>query len=87
MNQTAVVLTPEHPRWDELLIPLMGRNGCNMRADVVKGWSWECEGDFAKSRAILTQMGGIDVEATLAGFEARGASCDCEVVFNVTAGN
>ena len=40
MNQTAVVLTPEHPRWDELLIPLMGRNGCNMRADVVKGWSW-----------------------------------------------
>lgn len=87
MTQTAVILTPEHPRWDELLIPLMGRDGCDMRADVFKGWTWNCDGAFTKTRAILTRMGGVDVDATIAFFMERGASCDCEVVFNVTAGN
>lgn len=80
----ARIMTPEHPRWREFLKRLEGPEGCNFRLEG-EDCNWNCTGqdDRPYSRAILADMGGLDVEGTLRYFDQHGGHCDCEVVFNV----
>ena len=80
-----IILTPEHPRWREFIDRLAGPEGCDFRKDERSEYSWRCAGghDQSLSRAILADMGGINVEGTLAYCTSQGGHCDCEVVFNV----
>ena len=80
-----VVLTPADPRWREFIRRLEGPEGCDFRKGEYGEYSWRCAGgrDQSLSRAILTDMGGIDVEGTLGYFDQHGGYCDCEVVFYV----
>jgi hypothetical protein len=41
-----------------------------------------CQGDF-RMAALVLQLGGYDVEGSLALYRARGGYCDCEIRFNV----
>jgi hypothetical protein len=79
------ILTPEHRLWDEFYERLSGPEGIDFRPHSAKGFTWRCGGGRNKdlSAAILRTMPTIDVEGTLAYFEAHGGHCDCRIVFNV----
>jgi hypothetical protein len=70
------VLTPESPRWEQFIAML----------DIMLGSG--CDGDAGDlvhrhAKAVMTAMGGIDIEAGLDFFESRGGYCDCEILLNV----
>lgn len=81
----AAVMTPEHPHWQEFAERLEGEEGCNFRKDGDGKITWSCKGGRDKTFAatILRMMPDIDVDASLAFFEAHGGHCDCEILFNV----
>jgi hypothetical protein len=66
------VLTTKNLRWYEFTKAL--------EAAVSK---WSCQHDHYQAERIMTEMGGIDIEASIAYFEAHGGYCDCEILFNV----
>ena len=80
-----MVMTAEHERWEEFCERLGGPEGCNFREAEDGRTIWNCNGGTDKSlaTAILEQMGGFDIPASLAYFEANGGYCDCEILFNV----
>jgi len=80
------ILTPDHDLWDEFYRGLCGQGGCDFRLDPAKGYGWKCNHGNSKqrTRAVLKTMPTIDVEGTLAYFDARGLSCDCKILFNAT---
>jgi hypothetical protein len=72
-TETLEVLTPDSPRWETFvaqLDALLGARGCDAKSQRL-------------ATAIMRKMGGIDVEETLAYFEAHGGYCDCEILLNV----
>lgn len=75
---------PGHPRWREFSERLVGPEGCDFR-EGDDGPTWKCGGgtDKSKATAILREMGGADVDASLAHYEDHGGYCDCEIIFNV----
>lgn len=73
------VLTPDNYRWEEFIVRLTGKEGCNF-----EGSSWLCRNDKALSTAILMTMPEIDVEKSLAYLHEQGGPCDCEILFNIT---
>lgn len=82
------LMNREHPRWEEFLKRLEGPEGCNFQEKEPGNplsITWLCAGgnnkDFATK--ILTDMGGIDIDKSLAFFHANGGHCDCEILFNV----
>ncbi|HYA01973.1 MAG TPA: hypothetical protein VEI04_02535 [Syntrophobacteria bacterium] len=78
------MLTPEHPLWDEFSHRLAGPEGCDFRFEARRGYVWRCEHGNNKdlATAILRSFPGIDVEGTMAYFQARGCRCDCQIMFN-----
>lgn len=85
-------MTPDNPRWEEFVRRLEGPEGCDFQCDTgpdgkpdLDTVRWSCGGGYDKSKAeaILRDMGGIDVEGSLAYFEERGGHCDCEILFNI----
>jgi hypothetical protein len=77
----AEILTPESARWEQF----------TDRLDSL-GRIWGCDGDEIEAGAglvhglaktVLTEMGDIDIEATLAYFRDHGGYCDCEILMNV----
>jgi hypothetical protein len=42
-----------------------------------------CEHDHRYATKIMTEMGDIDIPASIAYFEEHGGYCDCEIGFNV----
>lgn len=44
-----------------------------------------CQGD-CRVAALLLQLGGYDVERSLALYESLGGYCDCEILLNVDRG-
>lgn len=79
---TDPVIRPGHPRWDEFVSRLAGPEACSFVGD-----RWTCNSEIERpfAGAILTDMGGVDVESTLEFFETQGGFCDCEILFNVDA--
>jgi hypothetical protein len=66
---------------------LAGPDGCNFRQEE-KGPKWDCDG-YSKTmaRAILAKyFSEVDIEKTMSFFEDQGGFCDCEIIFNVSAG-
>ena len=80
----SVILTPDHPRWNEFAERLEGPEGCAFTETP----SWRCYGGHDKhfAKAILESMRGIDVEGTLRYFDEHGGHCDCEILFNIDLG-
>lgn len=81
-------LTSKHPKALEFKEALTGEKGCNFRKNEEGKIIWDCAGHevperHALSTALLTEMGGFDIAATLKHFDTRGGYCDCEVIFNV----
>jgi hypothetical protein len=73
--EVRIILTPESPEWEafvDAMFAAMKRNGCDGDA-----------GHHRHAKAVMTSMGGIDIEKTLAFFESRGGYCDCEILLNV----
>ena len=70
------LLTPTHPRWNEFVSVL----GFLVRTNG-------CDGDRAHphAKAAMTNMGNVDIEASLDYFQHHGGHCDCEILFNVEA--
>lgn len=79
-------MTPEHERWDEFAERLAGPEGCNAKNAGGVG-TWDCTGhtDRPHATAILTEMGNIDVNASLVYFKEHGGYCDCKILLNVDA--
>ncbi len=75
------IMTPNHDRWDEFCERLGGTEGCDFQEDG----TWKCLGGTDKTFAIaiLIDMGGVDIPASLSFFEQNGGFCDCEILFNV----
>jgi hypothetical protein len=42
-----------------------------------------CQHDHRYATKIMTEMGGIDIEKSVAYFQEHGGYCDCEICFNV----
>jgi len=72
-RQMALPLTPESPRWGEFVHTLVATLGTPPSG---------CKGDYRHAREILTEMGGIDIEASLRCFKSDGGYCDCEILLN-----
>lgn len=74
MPKTAEVLNPESPRWNQFADAL----------DAVLV-NETCDGDrrHRHARRLMSEMGNIDIEKSIALFESRGGYCDCEILFNV----
>lgn len=75
------ILTIDHKRFDEFVTRLKGPEGYNFRMEG----KVEIHNAFGKedrnSIIILEQMGGIDIEATMAYFEEKcGSRCDAEIL-------
>ena len=81
----AQTMNHDHPRWLEFLERLEGPEGCDFQGEDEKSTTWKCKGGNDKSKAthILTEMGEINIEASLAFFQENGGHCDCEIIFNV----
>ena len=51
--------------------------------------TWRCGNDGSGgskhryAEAVLTELGGIDIDGTLEFFRQHGGYCDCEILFNV----
>jgi len=79
------IMNPYHPEWETFVERLEGIEGCYFRKDPEKGVVWNCgrDGDqLGHTRMLLKNM-ILNVEQSLAVFEACGGHCDCEVLFNV----
>jgi len=75
---TAEILTPESPRWS-LFVRLLGNPLTEgMPADTLR-----CGPKHRYAEAVLIELGGIDIDGTLAFFREHGGHCDCEILFNV----
>ena len=79
----AMLMTPEHPRWEEFCERLSGPEGCDFQGEGATA-RWRCWGTYHAS-AILILMGlsTDDVAWSLEYFSAHGGHCDCEILFNV----
>lgn len=81
-DSSDLLITPDHPLWEEFLERLCGPSGLDVRQD-----RWNCSGgeDKPLCRRILLAMGRAPatVAANLAYFERHGGYCDCEVWMNV----
>ncbi|MBI2670316.1 MAG: DUF2695 domain-containing protein [Candidatus Yanofskybacteria bacterium] len=75
------VMTPENPRWNEFADILAEA----INAQDEPGVS-DCKHDFSSTRKILTEMGNIDIEASINVFMENGGYCDCEIILNVDPG-
>jgi len=62
-------MTPEHPRWGELIA----------RLEKVE----RCARSTANARAIMESMGGIDITASLEALRRLGGVCDCSILYDV----
>jgi len=65
------VMTPDHPRWNEFVTELSRACICMETAD--------------NAHRVLSKMGGLDPELSIAALRALGGSCDCAIVFEVAA--
>jgi hypothetical protein len=72
VGQVGLVMNPRHPRWAEF-ITLVGV--------VLEGGI--CQDDYRHCTRVLTEMGGMDIAASLEFFEWHFGCCDCEVVGNM----
>jgi len=78
------ILTPASPRWP-LFVRLLGDT---LTDDMPEG-RWRCGNDGSGgpkhryAEAVLTELGGIDIDGTLEFFEEHGGYCDCEIMLNV----
>ena len=81
MPEMTTVVTPESPEWEafvDALFDATERNGCDGdEGEAAPG----CVHRHAK--AVMTSMGGIDIEKTLDYYEDHGGYCDCEILLNV----
>ena len=71
-EKTKIVLTRDDPRWQtfcRLLNAALSERGCHH--------------DQRSAEIVLQEMGGIDIESTLAYFDDNGGYCDCEILLNV----
>jgi hypothetical protein len=80
-------LTPQSPRWDEFADALSDALTVSTNPH-----RWHCDGDEGQAvpgrahrcaKQVMTDMGNIDIDASLNFFKAHGGYCDCEILFNV----
>lgn len=87
----AMILTREHPQWDQFIQVLEGIVYFHEieNEDGEPNITWHCKSDFTQTTAVLNFMislgilKDIDINGTLKYFEDNGGYCDCEVLFNV----
>jgi hypothetical protein len=71
----------ESPRWDafiEQLNAVLAEDGCAGDASD----DTDCH-----AKAVMRDMGGVDIESSLDYFENHGGYCDCEIILNVATGD
>ena len=75
-----VIMTTQHPKWDEFCTRLEGPEGCKFTKK-----SWICDGTKKRplAKAILQTMKNVDIPNTMKYFSQHGGYCDCEILFNV----
>jgi hypothetical protein len=79
-ERTLTVMTPINPRWHEFCDKLAGEKyRCNGPLRMEDG-TLRLE-SFAVQ--ILSEMGNMDIESSVAFFERHGGYCDCEILLNV----
>jgi len=88
MTTKLETMTPESPRWDQFADRLYD---CMTRG--LPGGQWRCDGDgtgdsdrnkvHSAAKRVMSAMGGVDIDASLAFFHEHGGHCDCEILFNV----
>jgi Protein of unknown function (DUF2695) len=74
MNPLPEVLTAHSLRWPEFYVRL---------SNTLTILAPRCGGDHRYAKEVMAEMGGIDIDATLAFFKQHGGHCDCEILMNV----
>ncbi|MFA5126782.1 MAG: hypothetical protein WC465_02140 [Patescibacteria group bacterium] len=76
-----LAMTTDHPEWGKFMARLHGPRGCNARQKKGVGTIYTCghESDRPRIRAILQEMGDVDIPHTMGCFTKRGLMCDCAV--------
>jgi len=67
------ILNTDNPRWDEFaqrLVDELPGPGC-------------CDHSHRAAKRIMTDMGNINIPASIEFFEENGGYCDCEILLNV----
>jgi Protein of unknown function (DUF2695) len=76
------IMTPESPRWEEFAEALYV--GLNWKeGETPEGTTLKCYRDHRFAKAVMTCMGSIDIEKSLAFFKGHGGHCDCMILMNV----
>jgi hypothetical protein len=78
---SALILTPDNHRWPEFMHKL--GEALFAERDEDDRRTSRCEHDHRFATKIMTEMGDIDIPASIAYFEEHGGYCDCEIGFNV----
>jgi hypothetical protein len=68
------ILNTESPRWDEFADRLV---------DELPGVTLACDHSYRAAKQIMTDMGGVDIPASIEFFQQHGGYCDCEILLNV----
>jgi hypothetical protein len=63
------IMTPEHPLWSDFLSKLS-------RAPI-------CFGTTQRARMALTEMSGVDAQASLDALAGLGGTCDCSIELDI----
>ena len=81
---TLEVLTPRSLRWS-VFVKLLE----DTITEGLPEGTWRCGDDgtggskHRYAKAVLIELGGIDIDGTLEFFRQHGGYCDCEILFNV----
>jgi hypothetical protein len=70
------VLTTESPRWNEFTEAL---GQIVFPAEGILN----CTHNHRHAEQVMSEMGGVDIPASLEYFEEHGGYCDCEILLNV----
>lgn len=81
MKTKKLVMTPEHPRWNEFCYRV-GGDGSELRCN---GCLKNDDGTLNRqSYAVMAlKTMGMDVKHSVEFFEEHGGYCDCEILLNV----
>jgi hypothetical protein len=81
---TLEILTPWSLRWS-VFVRLLE----DILTEGLPEGTWRCGDDgtggskHRYAKAVLIELGGIDINGTLEFFREYGGYCDCEILFNV----
>jgi uncharacterized protein DUF2695 len=81
MKSMSETLTPKSNRWEAFINAL---GSCRANQRLRRGQRYrQLPRRYRQAKRIMTEMGNVDIPASLVFFQNNGGHCDCEILLNV----